>query len=162
MKNQKPAANISTVKPQTPHEVFLVLADDSQDFNFALKAAAELAVESKGHVAVLAVLEDQAFQPWGGVEARMREESRKRVEDRLYEVADYLEEHGAGKPIFYVEKGVNRDAILNVVKNNPDISRLILGDGKGKPNPLVHFFIDGGLHEIGIPLLVVPDLDDTP
>ncbi len=157
-----PVKKASSQKSLREGGTYLVLADNSREFDYALKAAADLAIEHKGHVGVLKVIEDQGFQPWGGVEARMREEGRKRSEERLFEVSEYLKSLGAGMPIFYMEEGASREVILNIVKNDPSIKSLVLGDGKGKPNPLVHFFIDGGIHEIGIPLLVVPDLDDAP
>ena len=85
--------------------VYLVISDESNEFDFALKAAADLASQNKGHVAILKVLEEQDFQPFGGVEARMREEHRREVEQRLQDIALYLNDFRDQVPVYYICEG---------------------------------------------------------
>ncbi len=140
--------------------VYLVLADESHEFHYALKKAMKLAAQNSGHVGILSVIEEQGFQPWGRIADRVRMEQEDLAQKRLCDVAEFLYRIKGQVPVFYCEYGAKRDVITKVIKEDPAIKMLVLGESKGGANPLVKYFIDGGLHEVQIPLLVVPDRPD--
>ena len=137
--------------------VYLVLADDSDEFHYALKKATKMAEQNKGHVGILSVIEKQSFQPWGRIAERVKFEQAERAQKRILRVAEHLNTLKDQIPAFYVEYGRKREVLTRVIKEDPTIKMLILGEGKHSSNPLVHYFINGALHDVQVPMLVVPD-----
>lgn len=137
--------------------VYLLVADDSDEFQAALKKAAMMANQNSRHVAILLVMEEEAFLHWGMIEKRIKKDQRAEAEKRIWEVACKIYEQSGQIPALYIKEGKTREAILEVLNTDPNIRMLILGAGTSTSNPLVSYFTSKGLASLKVPLLVVPD-----
>ena len=60
--------------------VYLVVTDETEEASLALRFAARRATDTGGSVHILALVEKQAFNAFGGVQATMEQEARDRAE----------------------------------------------------------------------------------
>ncbi|MCB1562060.1 MAG: universal stress protein [Alphaproteobacteria bacterium] len=139
--------------------IYLVVADETAEFELAMKYAAHMAAQNKGHVAVLYALPDQDFQHWGNIQERMRREQREKAERFLWDVAGKLNAFNDTKPSFLLEEGSIQDALVRIIDRDLNIRVLVLGAGteSSGPGPLVSYFTTKGLTRLRIPMLLVPD-----
>jgi len=137
--------------------VYLLIADESEEFQNALKKAADLARQNNGRVAILYVMEEHGFLHWGLIEKRIHNDQRAEAEKRIWEIAGRLMDMNAPPAIYYLKDGKAREAILEVLNEDPYIKMLVLGAGTESSNPLVSYFTRKGLKALRVPLLVVPD-----
>ena len=138
--------------------VFLCVVDSSEEVHVALRFAALRARRSGGRVALLYVIEPGDFQHWMSVAEKMREEGREEAEQVLQEHAAEVVAITGRTPIFYVREGEPRDAIVQLIGEEPAISILVLGAGTGKkgPGPLVSAIAGRLSGKFPIPITVVP------
>ena len=138
--------------------VFLCVVDSSEEVHVALRFAALRAKRSGGRVALLYVIEPGDFQHWMSVAEKMREERREEGERILQEHAEEVVAITGRAPIFYVREGEARDAIFQLIAEEPAISILVLGAGTGKkgPGPLVSAIAGRLSGKFPIPITVVP------
>lgn len=137
--------------------VYLLIADDSYEFQLALQKTAAMAQQNKGHVALLYVIEEQGFLHWKNVEQRIRKEQREEAEKFMWELGYQLSTMSGQIPVLYIEEGQKREVIMATIAGDPQIKMLVLGAGSQSSNPLVSYFTGKGLAELRVPLLVVPD-----
>jgi nucleotide-binding universal stress UspA family protein len=137
---------------------FLVVVDDSEELRVALRFAAQRAHKTGGRVALLSVLEPADFQHWMAVEERMRAERREDAERLLEKLGGEVKEITGEVPALYVREGVISNEIIRLIKEEPQISILVLGAGKEKkgPGPLVTSLAGKLSGEFPIPITVVP------
>lgn len=137
--------------------VYLLVADDSAEFQSALKKAAMMAKQNNRHVAILYVMEEEAFLHWGMIEKRIKKDQRAEAEKYIWEVANKVHELCGEYSALYIKEGKTRMAIMEVLYTDPNIKMLVLGAGTASSNPLVSYFTGKGLSALKVPLLVVPD-----
>ncbi|MEK9684466.1 MAG: universal stress protein [Rhodospirillaceae bacterium] len=137
---------------------FLVVVDDSEELRVALRFASQRAHKTGGRVALLSVLEPADFQHWMAVEERMRAERREDAERLLEKLGGEVKEITGEVPALYVREGVISNEIIRLIKEEPQISILVLGAGKDKkgPGPLVTSLAGKLSGEFPIPITVVP------
>lgn len=137
--------------------VYLLVADQTEEFGIALKFASKIAKANNAHVAILYVLEKQEFQHWGDIEARMRQEQRAEAEQFLFDMARRVNEYAHTYPVFYMREGTRLESLIDVLESDKSIKRLILGGSVGgSPGPLISYFSTKGLGVLNIPLTIVP------
>jgi len=136
---------------------YLVLADDSAEFQKALSYACRAVRQNRGHLGILYVVEAGEFQHWGAVEARIQKELRTQGEQFLWEIAGHVLEQGAGVPALYLAEGDRTDCLIATIDQDTMIVELILGAGVGRANPLITYFTGRGLSRLRVPVVVVPD-----
>jgi nucleotide-binding universal stress UspA family protein len=138
--------------------IFLVVVDASEEMRVAMRFAARRASNTNGRVALLYVMEPADFQHWMAVEEKMREERREEAEQTMQELATEVHETTGEMPIIYIREGKASDLILALIKEEPDISILVLGAGTGKkgPGPLVSSLAGKMSGKFPIPITVVP------
>ena len=141
-------------------KTFLVVVDGSEEFLVALRYAARRAKGVKGRVALLRVVEQQGIEPWRGVARAVDDaafdEARKEMEP--YEKIAF--EITKKKPLVFFRKGERRNALLDLVDGQPDLSALVLAaqTHDGGHYPLIQFLTsEKGLQKLRIPLIVIPD-----
>lgn len=141
-----------------PSGVYLVVADDSDEFSLAMRYAARLAGGNGGHLGVLYVVEAGDFQSWGAVERMMKRELREKAEMALWAIARKVNDVSAMIPALYIGEGARTEAIIETVTADNDIVMVILGGsmGAGGPGPLVSYFTGKGIGRLRVPVLVVP------
>jgi len=135
--------------------IYLLIVDESPEFQKALKAASALAFNNKAYIALLYVIEPPDFQQWGAVEDKIIAEQKRKAGELMLQSAQMLNEMHGHKPSFHIMDGKVRDVTVEVIEHNPEIKALVLGVGEGS-NPLVTYFSGKGLSSLKIPLFIIP------
>jgi nucleotide-binding universal stress UspA family protein len=143
--------------PQT-QRVFLVVVDESPELKVALRFACRRARHSGGRVAMLYVTEPAEGVEWMGVGELMREERREAAETKLAELSKHVHELAGETPILHVREGEPREALLELLEDEPAISVLVLGasTGRGGPGPLIAALAGKHAGQLRVPLTIVP------
>lgn len=138
--------------------VFLVVVDQSEELQVALRFAARRAQHTGGRVALLHVIEPADFQHWMTVGDLMREEARSEAEQLLQRLATRVNELTGQLPILYLREGDRRDELLQLIDEEPSIQILVLAAnvGQGGPGPLVSALTGRFLSRLRIPMTIVP------
>jgi nucleotide-binding universal stress UspA family protein len=145
---------------------FLVVADDTPEFQAALRFACRRARSTGGHVALLRVIEPEYFEHWSGVREEIERQAREEAEAVLQKSAELVVAETGLPPEFLIKHAENvRTALREVISNDPDIKILVLAaavDGRG-PGPLVASLAKEGVKwgDRKVPVTLVPgDLTD--
>jgi nucleotide-binding universal stress UspA family protein len=135
---------------------FLVVVDNTPECRVAIRFAARRAQHTGGRVTLLCVAEPGEFQQWKGVEEIMREEAREEAEKRAYAAATQINELTGIISEAVIVHGRTTDCLLALIKEDKDISILILAAGTAKegPGPLVSMVVGPGAY--AIPVTIVP------
>lgn len=145
---------------------FLVIADDSPEFQAALRFACKRARSTGGHVALLKVIEPAVFEHWSGVREEIERQARQEAETMLQRLAEFVVEQSGLPPEFIIKDAENtRQALRQVIADDPDIKILVLASSVGGrgPGPLVASIAKEGVKwgSRKLPVTVVPgDLTD--
>ncbi|RAI59636.1 universal stress protein [Roseicella frigidaeris] len=143
--------------------VFLVVVDDSEEREVALRYACLRARNGGGRVALLRVLEPVGMIEWAGVGVLMAEERREEAEKLLSGLGAQVQEITGGLPIVLIREGDPRDELIALLEEDPRISILVLASaptGSG-PGPLISALIGRYASRVRVPLTIVPGgLDD--
>ncbi|WP_332657934.1 universal stress protein [Brevundimonas sp.] len=140
---------------------FLVVVDDSPEFESALRYAARRARSTGGRVAMLRVIPAAAADAhWSGVREEIERQTRLEAETLLDKWAAEAAERSGATPMLLIERGEPQDAIRKVVGEDPDIKILVLAAGHGGrgPGPLVSAVVKQGAAFTGrkLPVTIVP------
>jgi nucleotide-binding universal stress UspA family protein len=154
---------MSEEKPQaasTPQRrrKFLVIVDQSPEHRKALRYAARRAQHTGGLVSLLTVIATGDFQHWRSVEDAMREEALDEAERVLYAAAKTVNELSGLHPELIVREGKSREAVLGLLRDDPDIMVLVLASSTGRegPGPLVSLVAQQAQMAYPIPVTIVP------
>ena len=136
--------------------VYLVIIDETEEASLALRFAARRAADTEGSVHILALVERQAFNAFGGVQATMEEESRDRAEVMATSAAGALFSESGTMPQISVRVGEGQAVIKEYLAEHSEVAALVLGAAaEGAPGPLVtHFSSIAG--SLPCPLFIVP------
>ena len=137
--------------------VYLLVADDSSEFEAALRRVAFLARKNKGHAAILYVIEDEAYMHWKFIEKRIQTDKRAEAEKKLWEVAQRLYDMSGQIPAFYIKEGKTRQEVMKILNTDMTLRALVLGASEHSTNPLISYFTGKGLSDLRIPLVIVPE-----
>lgn len=138
--------------------IFLVVVDDSEESAVALRYACRRARRTGGRVALLYVVDTDDDGQWMGVKELMREERRAEAEALLGKVAAEVEPLAGTLPIIYIREGRRRDALLQLIDEDPTISILVLAASTSPdgPGPLISFLAGKYAHRLKVPVTIVP------
>lgn len=146
---------------------FLVVADDTPEFQAALRFACRRARSTGGHVALLRVIEPEYFEHWSGVRDEIERQAREEAEAALRKSAELvLAETGQPPEVLIRHAETLRAGLREAIAADPDIKILVLAaavGGRG-PGPLVASLAKEGVTWGGrkVPVTVVPgDLTDA-
>jgi nucleotide-binding universal stress UspA family protein len=140
---------------------FLVVVDDSPEFEAALRYAARRARSTGGRVALLRVIPAAASDAhWAGVREEIERQTRVDAEASLNKWAEEAAERSGATPMLLIERGDTHDAIRKVVGEDGEIKILVLAAGAGGrgPGPLVTAMVKQGAAFTGrkLPVTIVP------
>ncbi len=151
---------VSGADPTPPHSrTFLVVVDKSEEMRAALRFACKRARNTDGHVALLHVIEPPEFQHFAIVGQRMADEARQEAEELMQSLAAEVNRCSGHMPILFIRDGQKADQLVQLVKEEPGISILVLAAGpkQDDPGPLVASLSSGKLQSrIRIPVTIVP------
>jgi nucleotide-binding universal stress UspA family protein len=138
--------------------VFLVVVDNSEEVNVALRFAAKRAEHSGGRVALLYVIEPAEFQHWMFVGTLMAEEAREDAESTVNEFSQLVQEMTGTMPVVYIREGERQTELMRLLKEEPSISLLVLAaaDSTEGPGPLVSSLTGDMVGGLPVPITVVP------
>lgn len=138
--------------------VYLVVADETPEFQVALRYAVRQAAANRGHVAVLHIINIDDFQQWGSVEDRMRREMREQGEKYIWNAAKAINDLNGMIPMLVIAEGDRAEVLADVIEKDEGIRLLVLGAGMGGggPGALVSHFTGKGLAKLRVPVVVVP------
>ena len=140
---------------------FLVVIDKTKECAVALRFATRRAQHTGGRVTLLCVATPPDFQQWRGVEEIMEDEAHAEAEALLHNAAKVVNELAGILPELIILQGRTTECVGQLLKEDKDISILVLAAGSGKegPGPLVTMFASGLQ---AIPVTIVPvTLDET-
>jgi nucleotide-binding universal stress UspA family protein len=136
---------------------YLVVMDESQEARAALGFAARRAARTGSAIELLAVIPQQEFVQWGGVQAAMEEEARLRAEAMVAQASSAIVEEAGLKPSITVVQGDPVKAVGDLLKERDDITALVLGAAaEGGPGPLISHFAGTVAGSLPCPLMIVP------
>ncbi|TAJ72845.1 MAG: universal stress protein [Phenylobacterium sp.] len=140
---------------------FLVVADDTPEFQVALRFACRRARSTGGYVALLKVIEPAVFEHWSGVRDEIARQQRQEAEASLQASAEYVQAETGLPPEFLIkEADSTRAALKQVLSDDPEIKIMVLAaavGGRG-PGPLVAAIAKDGV-KFGsrkVPITIVP------
>ena len=138
---------------------YLIVVEDSADFEIALDYTSKMASVNKCRLGLLYVIEEPGFSHWRGVQNLMVCEQRKRAEELINEACFKIVERGGALPSIYIESGRKIDVVTRVIRDDDNVSLLMLraGTSGGGPGPLVSHFTRKGLSHVRVPVMIIPD-----
>jgi nucleotide-binding universal stress UspA family protein len=135
---------------------YLVVIDETQEAQAALRFAARRAARTGGTVEILALIPQQEFVQWGGVQAAIEEEAQLRAEAAVLQASGAIVEEAGVTPSITVRQGDPVKAVSELLKEREDIAAFVLGAAaEGGPGPMIeHFTANAG--SLPCPLMIVP------
>jgi nucleotide-binding universal stress UspA family protein len=136
---------------------YLVIIDESEEAEVALRFAARRAAKTGGTVRILAIVPPPEFVQWGGVQATMEEEARQRAEAMVMGSAGAMMEELGIRPVITVKSGEAIPTIRKALEEDSSISALVLAAAAhGAPGPLVAHFATGEVGKLPCPIMIIP------
>ena len=134
---------------------FLVVIDKTPECQVALRFATRRAQHTGGRVTLMCAATPGEFQQWRGVEEIMKDEAHAEAESLLHAAAKTVNELSGILPELVIPYGKVTECLIKLLKEDKDISILVLASGAGKegPGPLVAMF---GSAVQAIPVTIVP------
>jgi nucleotide-binding universal stress UspA family protein len=141
--------------PSRAPRKFLVVIDKTPECLVALRFATRRAQHTSGRVTLMSPAALGEFQQWRGVEEIMRDEAHAEAEALLHAAAKTVNDLSGIIPELVIPFGSVTECLTKLIKDDRDISILVLGAGTGKegPGPLVAMFTTGVQ---AIPVTIVP------
>ena len=136
--------------------IYLVVMDETEEAKQALRFASLRAMKTGGSVHILALVPQQTFNAFGGVQATIEQEARERAEVMANNAAGNIFGEMGKMPVIAVRVGEGQAVIKAYLADHPEVAALVLGAAAdGNPGPLVmHFSAHSG--SLPCPLYVVP------
>lgn len=136
---------------------YLVVVDETEEAEIALRFAARRAAKTGGAVQILAIVAPQEFVAWGSVQATIEAEAGEHAQEVARRALGLLDEERGVIPRIVVKHGDPVAAIQEAIAENPDVAALVLGAAKGgAPGPLVSHFAGAGSSALPCPLMIIP------
>ena len=135
---------------------FLVVVDKSPECKVAIRFATRRAQNTGGRVTLLCVAQLPEMQQWRGVEEIMKDEAHAEAESLVYDAAKVVNELSGIVSELVIAEGRASDCLLDLLKQDREISILVLAAGTAKdgPGPLVATV--GTSSNYPIPVTIVP------
>jgi nucleotide-binding universal stress UspA family protein len=142
--------------------IYLVVMDESEEAEVALRFAARRAAKVGGAVHMLALVPPEPFTAFASVQATIEEEGRARAETLATAAAGKLASEGGATPVIAVRIGEAEKVIHQYLAEHPEVSALVLGAAReGSPGPLVAAFAGAHAGTLPCPVFVIPGALDA-
>lgn len=142
---------------------FLVIVDESQELNVAVRFAAKRAESTKGGVILLNVIEQFDPQQWQSVEDIILQEARDKAQEKLQKWSKIINDHTDIVPELMVKEGVISEKIIETLEEDNAIRFLVLAAADAdQPGPLVSLLAGQKSGKLPVPVVIIPQgLSDT-
>src|ERR1700748_1517858 len=114
---------------------FLVVVDKTPESAVAFRFPTRRAQHTGGRVTLLCAASPGEFQQWRGVEEIMRDEAHAEAEALLHAAAKIVNELAGILPELVILHGRVTDCLVQLLKDDPDISILVLASSIAKEGP---------------------------
>lgn len=136
--------------------VYLVVMDESEEATKAVRFASGRAAKTGGTLHILAVVPQQSFNAFGGVQATIEQEARERAEVLANSAAGNIFAEGGKMPSITVKVGNAQAIVLDYLEEHGEVRALVLAAAhEGNPGPLVTHFA-GTSGSLPCPVYIVP------
>ncbi len=136
---------------------YLVVVDETQEAETALRFAARRAAKTGGAVRILALIPPSEFVQWGGVQATIEDEAIQRAEALVTSAAGTLTEESGIRPSITVRQGDAVTVVRAMLEETDDVAALVLGAAAiGPPGALVSHFAGADAGRMPCPIMVIP------
>jgi len=136
---------------------YLVVLDDTEESEIALRFAARRAAKTGGAVEILVAIPRQDFVAWGGVQATIEQEALENAGALVARATEMLGAELGQNPSVNVRHGDAVTLIREALEANPEIGALVLGAARtGSPGPLVAHFAGAESGSLACPVMIVP------
>lgn len=136
---------------------YLVIMDETEEAEIALRFAARRAAKTNGGLQILVLIPRQEFVAWGNVQATIESEARAHAEGVVRRAIETLAQETQIVPEITVKQGDAVAAIREVLEENLEIGALVLGAAKtGNPGPLVSYFAGADSGTLPCPVMIIP------
>jgi nucleotide-binding universal stress UspA family protein len=130
--------------------------DETDEARQALRFASLRAMKTGGSVHILALVPQQTFNAFGGVQATIEQEARERAEVMANSAAGNIFGEMGKMPTIAVRPGPPADVIRKYIEDHGNIAALVLAtSAEGNSGPLVTHFA-GHASNLPCPLYLVP------
>ena len=143
--------------------VYLVVVDGTTESDLALRYAARMAHNHRGHIALLQITDLEEFSDWGGVEAMVKKELREKAEQQIWDACRKVHELTGQVSGLYIAEGEAKTALIETINQDPSLVQLIIAGGVGSkgPGPIVSYLMSKGLGDLRVPAVIIPGNFDS-
>ena len=136
--------------------VYLVVMDETEEARKAVRFASRRAANTGGSLHILALVPQQNFNAFGGVQATIEQEARERAEVMADNAAGNIFAEGGKMPQIAVRVGSAQTVIREYLEEHEEVAALVLAAAEdSNPGPLVTHFTSGA-HALPCPVYIVP------
>ena len=136
---------------------FLVIVDETQELNVAIRFAAKRAQSTKGGVILLNVIEQFDPQQWQSIEDIILQEARERAQEKLQTWSKVINDLTGIVPELMVKEGVTSEKIVETLEEDKAIRFLVLAAAESdKPGPLVTLLAGQKSGKLPVPVVIIP------
>ena len=141
---------------------FLVIVDDSEELAVAVRFASMRALNTKGGIVLLKIVEHSDPQHWQSVEEIILQEAREEAQKKLKKWSKIINDLSGITPELCVKEGIASEKIIEVLEDDDAVRFLVLAASSGeKPGPLVSVLAGQKSGKLPVPIVIVPqDLSD--
>ena len=141
---------------------FLVIVDDSEELAVAVRFASMRALNTKGGIVLLKIIEHSDPQHWQSVEEIILQEAREEAQEKLKKWSKIINDLSGITPELCVKEGIASEKIIEVLEDDDAVRFLVLAASSGeKPGPLVSLLAGQKSGKLPVPIVIVPkDLSD--
>ena len=105
---------------------FLVIVDDSEELNVAIRFAAKRAQSTKGGVTLLNVIEQFDPQQWQSIEDIILQEAREKAQEKLQKWSKVINDLTNIVPELMIKEGTTSEKIIETLEEDNAIRFLVL------------------------------------
>ena len=136
---------------------FLVIVDDSIELSTAVRFAAKRALNTKGGIVLLNIIEHSDPQQWQSVEDMIIQEARDDAEKKLQKWSKIVQDISGITPEILIKEGITSEKILEFLEEDDQIRFLVLAAAEGEePGPLVSLLAGKKSGILPVPVVVIP------
>ena len=136
---------------------FLVIVDDSEELNVAIRFAAKRAQSTKGGVTLLNVIEQFDPQQWQSIEDIILQEAREKAQEKLQKWSKVINDLTNIVPELMIKEGTTSEKIIETLEEDNAIRFLVLAAAESdQPGPLVALLAGQKSGKLPVPVVIIP------
>ena len=103
---------------------FLVIVDESPELVTAIRFAAKRALNTRGGIVLLNIIEHSDPQQWQSVEEIIIQESRDDAEKKLQKWSQIVHDISGATPEFVIKEGITSECIMEFLQEDDEIDQI--------------------------------------